>query len=96
MMVTPNQPPELPPTHPAYEEAETDSVLIIKFVGNTPMIHEIRMFGTAPEHLAAASMRLRYEYEKMQRISDARNTKMGIHTTDKMPDDEDKPGVIKP
>lgn len=97
MMEKPSQPPELPPTHPAYEPAKTDSVLILKFVGNTPMIHELRMFGTAPEHLAAAAKRLEYEYEKMQRISDARNAGMGIQTTDKMPDKESSnPGVIKP
>lgn len=49
--------------HPAYEPADSDSALLIQFIGNTARIHTIGYNQISPEHMLAAAERLRIEAE---------------------------------
>lgn len=77
---------KLPPPSDLYKPAETDTLIIVKFVGNTPQVQELRFIQSTAEHLIVASERLKIEYHKMQALADERARRQGILTTDTLPD----------
>lgn len=65
-----DKPVQLPPPCDMYEPANTDTLVIVKFVGNTPQVQELRFIQSTAEHLMVAGERLKIEYHKLQAIAD--------------------------
>jgi len=87
-----SQPPvKLPPPSPEYIPAETDTLVIVKFYGNTPQVQELRFIGAAAEHCIVASERLKIEYHKMQAIAEQKAREQGILRASTLP----KSGLAK-
>lgn len=82
----PNVPVKLPPPHPDYHPAKTDTLVIVKFIGNTPQVQELRFIGACAEHAMAASERLKIYYHRAQAIADEKARARGILTADTMPE----------
>lgn len=84
--MTEEQPTQLPPPSEMYQPANTDTLVIVKFVGNTPQVQELRFIQATAEHLAIAGERLKIEYHKLQAIADQRAAQQGILTTKDLPE----------
>ena len=61
---------QLPPVSDLYQPPNTDTLVIVKFVGNTPQVLELRFIQATAEHLMIAGERLKIEYHKLQGIAD--------------------------
>lgn len=81
-----DKPTQLPPPCDMYEPANTDTLVIVKFVGNTPQVQELRFIQATAEHLSIAGERLKIEYHKLQAIADQRAAQQGILTSKDLPD----------
>lgn len=79
---------KLPPPSDIYQPPNTDTMVIVKFVGNTPQVLELRFIQATAEHLMVAGERLKIEYHKLQAIADQKAREQGILTTDKLPNSE--------
>lgn len=82
-----DKPTQLPPPCDMYEPANTDTLVIVKFVGNTPQIQEMRFIQACAEHLEIAGKRLQMEYYRLQAIADRKAAEGGILTASDLPDD---------
>lgn len=81
---------ELPAPDDSYMPAVTDTVIIVKFIGNTAKIKSLQAFPQGhiyDGHFAAAAVRLQMEAEAMMQLEEARKRGMGIQTTDRMPNE---------
>lgn len=81
-----DKPTQLPPPCEMYEPAKTDTLVIVKFVGNTPQIQELRFVGACGEHLEIAGERLRMEYHRLQAIAERKAAEQGILKASDLPD----------
>lgn len=81
-----DKPIPLPPPCDAYQPANTDTLVIVKFVGNTPQIQEMRFIQACAEHLEIAGERLQMEYKRLQGIADRKAAEGGILTAGDLPD----------
>jgi len=70
--MTENNVPSIPPLSPHYEAATEDSGIVIRFVGNTPMIEGISLIKASPFHLFAAIKFLEFQANKMLVMEEAR------------------------
>jgi len=77
--------PTLPPPCDTYQPANTDTLVIVKFVGNTPQIQEMRFVQACAEHLEIAGGRLQMEYRRLQAIADRKAADLGILTAKELP-----------
>lgn len=84
----PNPPVKLPPPSDGYMPAETDTLVIVKFFGNTPQVKEVRFVAACAEHAIVASERLKIAYHTMQAVADQKAREDGILTTSKMPNSD--------
>ncbi len=82
---SPDVPVKLPPPCDVYEPANTDTLVIVKFVGNTPQIQEMRFIQACAEHLEIAGERLQMEYKRLQAIADHKAAQQGILTASDLP-----------
>jgi hypothetical protein len=81
---------ELPEPDPAYMPAFTDTVIIVKFIGNTAKVKSVQAFPPGhiyDGHFAAAAVRLQLEAEASMSLEEVRKKAMGIQTTNQMPDE---------
>lgn len=74
---------QTPPLHPEYQPAESDHLVVVHFIGNTPRVHRIQFHGQiSPEHLAAAAAQLgvRAEFHISQQLiaDEYRKAQQGI------------------
>ena len=81
-----DKPVQLPPPCDEYEPANTDTLVIVKFVGNTPQIQEMRFIQACAEHLEIAGKRLQMEYYRLQAIADRKAAEGGILKASDLPD----------
>ena len=81
----PDMPVKLPPPSAGYMPAETDTVVIVKFFGNTPQVKEVRFIGACAEHAIVASERLKIAYHTMQAVADRKAREEGILTASELP-----------
>ncbi len=79
-------PVKLPPPSDLYQPPNTDTMVIVKFVGNTPQVLELRFIQASAEHLSIAGERLKIEYHKMQAIADRKAAGQGILRASDLPD----------
>ncbi len=81
------KPTQLPPPCDMYQPANTDTLVIVKFVGNTPQVQELRFVQACAEHLEIAGGRLKIEYRKLQAIADKKAAEeQGILVAKDLPD----------
>ncbi len=81
-------PVKLPPPSAGYMPAETDTVVIVTFYGNTPQIKDIRFVAACAEHAMMASERLKIAYHTMHAVAEQKAREDGILTTSKLPNSE--------
>lgn len=89
--MTEDQPTQLPPPSEMYQPANTDTLVIVKFVGNTPQILEMRFIQACAEHLEIAGERLQMEYHRLQAIADEKAAQQGILKASDLPEG----GIVK-
>lgn len=78
---------QLPPVSDLYQPPNTDTLVIVKFVGNTPQVLELRFIQATAEHLMVAGERLKIEYHKLQAIADRKAAEeQGILVAKDLPD----------
>lgn len=63
---------------PHYMAAERDSGIIIRFVGNTPMVEGMQLIDASPFHMFAAAEFLRYQGNKYLAMEEARRAQQRI------------------
>ncbi len=80
--------PNLPPIDPQYKIPQTDTVIVVRFIGDTPNVAEVRGTGISVGHFWAAAERLTYMANRYQAKHDDKQDQLGILTTDQMPDDK--------
>jgi len=81
-----DKPIQLPPVSDLYQPPNTDTLVIVKFVGNTPQVLELRFIQATAEHLIVAGERLKIEYHKLQSIADRKAAEGGILKASDLPD----------
>jgi len=84
----PEAPPELPPISELWKKPETDTRLIITFIGDSPDVQTIGMVNCTIGHYWAAAQRLIYEGNKIQMEHDRQQAAHGIRIAQKLPDEE--------
>ena len=84
----------IPALSPHYEVAEKDSGIVMRFVGNTPVIGGLDLIGVGPFHLYAAAAFLKFQADKMIAISEQQNMAKKIRDTEMKGIAIAKPGQI--
>jgi hypothetical protein len=64
------QPERIPALSPHYEVAEKDSGIVMRFIGNTPVVGGLDLIGVGPFHLWAAAAFLEFQATKMVAIQE--------------------------
>ena len=80
-----NMPKAPPPVDPNWEMPITDARIVVRFLGDSPFVAEMRFMGCSAGHLYAAAERMKHEAYKMQMVQDRADAQAGIMTTGKMP-----------
>lgn len=80
--------PVFPPIDEQWKAPKTDTVIVIRFIGDTPNVAEVRGAGLSVGHFWAAANRLNYMANRYQTKHDDKNDKLGILTTDQLPDEK--------
>jgi len=71
-------PPKPPPPHHLYQPADTDVRIVIRFIGNTAEVAEIKFLGGTPGHMMAAAKRLEFYANQAWAIQERQMAQMGI------------------